>query len=690
MMTLFATTKNHRLLRASHRRGVSLVEVLVVLVVLIIGFAAMTRLFPEGFASLGFTANATQAQAWMKFNEDRLRQNQENLPDAVAGIDPNTGLIRAGITPQDFLTAFRQYPIPGYTGTPPDDTRFADVNQARRVIGEHFQVPPASQFTPVGEWASLYRPMFGPIYSDTAMAPAALGLSAYSGTALRRVEFENPPTAENYRALSELGDFGYGIDYDSARLYFISTNTVRLFKIDLRYHGGPSVELEGAQENCFYLDADTSAPQPITFDLRAAQTPMFGCNFVPLPAAGILDQGTDFLYRKFEQLPVATAFNPSEPYQFKVYDGVFGLLGFNPAAAVVPLPHQQGRGLSAQIDYDVDDWHILHDDTNVTLAPVDPDGSLATSGMANGDEAYVIKLGASAIKKLGETEDTINFLSGQPAATNTFEYQGLQRFYPDNTTRTGTPGVDLVIVDLESGLQIDSRTMQQGGANSSGEIDYRSGIIQLWKFEGRSTGAGPLLWAPPYGLQGGSATGAQFDPAGRRVRIYFRTPNDMAVATFKPYNRYYHQSNLAVLKQREYFPYNYGYLLLPPMDGEKTLAVDYSYVWRDPVDPADTTRHQLRHVVSEMHQIAPPSSLASPGLAPPNNVWWWLRVGHPDVDPTKSAVGGDAAADGDVLPGSVIVTGLRGASIHTHVVWKDGSRMRHRQRATLLSRAESR
>ena len=48
----------------------------------------------------------------------RLPQAQENLPDAVVGIDPNTGLIRASITPQDFHSAFRQYPVSGYSGTP--------------------------------------------------------------------------------------------------------------------------------------------------------------------------------------------------------------------------------------------------------------------------------------------------------------------------------------------------------------------------------------------------------------------------------------------------------------------------------------------------------------------------------------------------------------------------------------------
>jgi hypothetical protein len=685
MMAHPVTTTANRRLQGPHRRGVSLVEVLVVLVVLIIGFAAMARLFPEGFANLGYTANATQAIGAEKRNEEELTQHRENVPDAIVGIDPNTMLIRTGLTPNDFLAAFRYFNI---GGTDVEDERFSNINQARRVIGEHLLIPPPVT-APTGERASLYRPLFGPIYSDAALAPASLGMIAYSGTPLRRVAFEDPPTPANWDELAELGDFGYGIDYDNARLYFVSSNSLRLFKIDFRYHGGPSVEREGVQENCFYLDADASAPQKVTFDLRASLSPNYGCTYVPLPSGATLDQGTEFLYRRFMQIPLAQAFS-NEPYEFKVYDGVFGLLGFNPNAAAVPLPKQQGRGLTAQVDYDVDDWHILHEDANVTTVPADPDGSLlngGAGGTASGDETYVIKLTGSAIKKLGETEATVNFLSGQPITNNTYEYQGLQRYYPDTAARPGTPGVDLVIVDLETGYQIDSRTLQKGGTNTNGEIDYDAGIIHLWKFLGRSSGAPAITWDPPYGLTG-SASSRSIDPAGRRLRIYFRTYNDLGVATLKPYNRYYMQTTLASLQQREYFPYSYGYLLVPPMEGEKTLAIDYRYLWRDPSNPSDPTLYQLRQVLGEMHQVAMPGTPAAPGLAAPYNQLWWTRVAHADVDTGKA--GGDPAGDADVVPGSVAITGVRGASVHTHVVWKDGNRWRHRQRATLLTRSESR
>lgn len=667
----------------SRRRGVSLVEVLVVLVVLIVGFAALARLFPEGFANLGFTANATLATGRMTQNEEELRQRKENLPNAIVGIDPNTGLIRFGLTPQDLFTAFRQYPVPGYSGTPPDDPRFSDVNQARRVIGEHLAIPPAST-APNGERASLYRPMFGPIYSASVMAPASAGLSAYSGTALRRVEVRlvdstipiNGPNAlsridpADQAELQRLGDFGYGIDYQSGHLYFNPVNYARQFKVDFTYHTSATQQAQAPATFSITVPANGQA-----YDLSGS-----------LSGASI-DTGSDALYRFFVQIASGTGFS-SDPYEFKVYDDVFGLIGFNPRAADVPLPLQQGRGLTAQIDYDVDDWHILHEDANISLVPLDPDGSLqnGAGGTDSGDEVYVIKLAADSIKKIGDTEDTINFISGQAASANTFEYQGLQRYYPDTGARTGTPGVDLVIVDLETGYQIDSRTLQKGGTNTSGEIDYASGNIHLWKFEGRSSGT-PLVWQPPFGMQsGGSAVSPiSLDPAGRRVRIYYRTYNDMAVATYKPYNRYYQQLNAANLREREFFPYQNGYLLFPPLDGEKTVAVDYRYLWQDPSQPSGSSNQQLRTVLGELHQISGPGTAAAPMVGAPYNQLWWTRVDH--GDPASS---GDVAGDPDVVPGSVQITGIRGASLHTHVVWKDGTRWRHRQRATVLTREESR
>jgi len=677
------STRDRRL-RSSRRRGVSLVEVLVVLVVLIVGFAALARLFPEGFANLGFTANATMAHGQMIKNEEELRGRRENLPNAVVGIDPNTGLIRFNLTPQDLFTAFRQYPVPGYSGTPPDDERFSNVNQARRVIGEHIDIPPATT-APNGERASLYRPLFGPLYSDTAMAPASLGIAAYSGTALRRVEVRlvdstipiSGPTALNridqsdQSELQRLGDFGYGIDYQSAHLYFNSVPYARQFKVDFTYHNGSNQQVQAPAT--FSI---TVAAGAVAYDLSGSL------------AGASIDPNSDFLYRYFVKIATATAFG-SDPYEFKVYDSVFGLIGFNPVASSTPLPLQQGRGLTAQIDYDVDDWHILHEDANISLVPADPDGSLlngATGGVASGDEVYFIKLAADAIKKFGDTEDTINFVSGQAASTNTFEYQGLQRYYPDTSARTGTPGVDLVIVDLETGYQIDSRTLQKTGVNTSGEIDYASGNIHLWKNEGRSSGQ-PLIWQPPFGMQSGPGAGTPIglDPAGRRVRIYYRTYNDMAVATYKPYNRYYMQTAIASLQEREFFPSQNGYLLFPPLDGEKTVAVDYRYLWQDPSLPSGSTNQQLRTVIGELHQINSPTAASAPVLPSPYNRLWWARVDH--ADPVS---GSDLAGDTDVVAGSVQITGVRGASLHTHVVWKDGSRWRHRQRATVLTREESR
>ena len=68
--------------RASHR-GVSLVEILVTLVILVFGMLAVARLFPQGFASLGFTASRNVSESL------RVILTGENLLDVQRGEPDN-------------------------------------------------------------------------------------------------------------------------------------------------------------------------------------------------------------------------------------------------------------------------------------------------------------------------------------------------------------------------------------------------------------------------------------------------------------------------------------------------------------------------------------------------------------------------------------------------------------------------
>ena len=112
-------------------------------------------------------------------------------------------------------------------------------------------------------------------------------------------------------------------------------------------------------------------------------------------------------------------------------------------------------------------------------------------------------------------------------------------------------------------------------------------------------------------------------------------------------------------------------MLFPNIDAEKTVAVDYSYMYAN--DPSQPATWQRRTVFGELLQVQPPGSAFGP---PVGTGRWWVRLSR-STDPA-------------LVPGSVQVMGVRGASLHTRVAWLEGKRMRFRERATLLTREDTR
>lgn len=677
------------------RRGVSLVEVLIVVVLLVIGIFAIARLFPEGFFSIDHTGNRTRAGAFARLNEDYLREFREYLPQAIVALDPNQpGVVRGAIPPGEYYSG-RQYidnPVQGAT-TPPDDPRYSGPNIARRVLGEQVKIPPATPGIDPGSPSntngavSLYHVLFSPIYSDVPLGGGGAGVSASSGTPMQRVIFQDPPTEENVNDLVAQGPFGYGINYDRGVLYFLSAQGFdRDFNIEYTYHWSIDGAGQTRPGNALRIAAgrsDTTIPTDrygnvdlAVFDLRTDQS-VGGINYLAprddtgnLVANSAFNPSSDILYRRFRQLQSGDPFT-TDPFEFKVYDTVFGLIGFNPRLSYSSMPRQQGRGLVARIDYDVDDWYILRQDEVVPLETLHP------AGLTSASDTHVLKLSTGAIKRYLDVEDTVNFGGRNAPVPTTFEYQGLIRFYPAGATtpspRQGSPGIDLIIVDLETGLQIDSSTLQRqdgnqppGSNNSNGEISYRAGIIHLVQTPN---------WRPPGSPFGAASHTVSMSAGGRHVRLYYRSGADFAVATSKPYVTYHRQPILNQLADQEFTPVvlnaqspgqPFGvYLLFNTSEVDRTVAVDYSYL-----DPA-TGRAATE--IGEMHRINQPDS----GVPmDPNAGPAWIRLGHSD----------DAGIDPDTFQ----VTGVRGASLLTRVVWRDANRTRHIERTTLLTREQTR
>jgi len=738
-------------------RGVSLVEVLVVMVVIIIGMLAIARLFPEGIASLDYTGNVTLADALSRENAEGLTRRRENLPDGIIGVDYASGLIRLFDPAQlNHTEPYRDNPIAVPPGTDiPADPRFSGPNKVRRIVGEQFKLqPPALHSFDIGnELVSTYNALFTPIYSISPMAEgppsrspgamiraAALGVDAYSGTPSQRVLFSDPPTRENVEALLRLGPQGYGINYDRALVFVVSQRYSRTFKVEYTFRANAGTAAQMAPNSGVTFPADPAAVanpdsagnilNPVRmqifdmhgagtvadaqFDIDTGFTSVAAAAPQPTPFLGIgpndqVEPGSDLIYRRLKAIGSSTAFS-EDPYEFKVYDTVFGLFGFHPALATMPLPSQQGRGLTIRLDYDVDDWHILRED--VTVPSQVADTTSATP-------FYAMRLSTGAIKRVGETEDFLNFVESGTADNNTFEYQGLIRYYPAHgpvAGRPGSPGVDVVIVDVETGLRITSRTMQKPGTtplpgvnNNDGEIDYEHGVLHL---------RDNVTFLNPFS---GAAAGTA-NPAGRKLRVYYRAVKDFAVATFKPYNNYFR-----TIDATDFYPpagtlpdvdrkifqfapdtinYAYGavnpgssYLMISNSDGEKSVAVDYQ--WQEIDFSSGSAQPGAFHTeAQELHQVNPPTDPRGP-LLPSQYAafpWWWIRVGHADVDagkgPADSGAGTGIDSTGNtvpnVVPGSVRIIGVRGASLQTHVVWRQNRRWRHHRRTTVLTREHSR
>ena len=238
-------------------------------------------------------------------------------------------------------------------------------------------------------------------------------------------------------------------------------------------------------------------------------------------------------------------------------------------------------------------------------------------------------------------------LSGIEQAGAVDEYQEtydtLMKPYPDRPSAT-LPGVDLIVIDEETGLTMDSRSMQDVSP-LNGIIDYREGAIAF----------NPLVqWNLPNGQP------AAAEPiAGKRIRIYYRTRQNWGLQLTKAASTYYRQPDIRSLGYREYTIGSNGYLFFPIQDHDQSVLVDYT--WRQNTSNGEVIRTET----GEYHQILDPTLANSPQNQFANqagNPNWWNS--------------GRRLARGDAIPGSVNITRVRGVSVRARALWREGARWR--------------
>ena len=500
-----------------HNRGTSLVEVLVALTIFVVGILTVVRMFPPGFRVVKQSESVTLANRLAQSELERLKGTSANLPVGILARDPSVldGVI-TGISPDDLTD------LPGTSGDP----YYTDVNKFRRIYAEatripspiDYNVPNTSPGDPLRE-NSIYVMSFSPVDPNRPIV-------VRSGPMRRRGV---PESGRSVRSTSE-----YAIDYNAAKLYVRPLSYPREYVINYSYW----TKANGRPELRPVLSAVVVVPA------MTGNSTTDGIVDIPRPAdTGFMyiDSGSDSLHRSFSLIANNVPWDTGNPYQYKIFDQVRGVIGLNPAGHGYEETTQWGRvALTAYIDYDVLDWHIIREEKKL------PDASLLPSAAD-----LSMRLTLRFVKNAGLPN------VAPPAQPATVEYNG-------DTYAGLSAGLpfSILAIDIQTGEWFYEETQISSGQWAF-EVNYKDGIIKFHP-----------------GL------------AGRTFRVYYRAEGDWALQVFKAYETYRRSYNFspqsaAPLDHREWFgsmsnagdgvPHFDGPIHFARCYDGMSVAIDYTY-----------------------------------------------------------------------------------------------------------------
>lgn len=614
----------------SRQHGISLVEVLVVIVILTIGIFSVIRLFPGGFLINQRTAEATMATRLAKAEMDRQATLAANLPDAIVGIryDPVSGTLVLGddIEPDD-LTDVTQAP-PGLT-----PYYLSNINRIRRILGETVRIP-VGMPTAFGS-GSIYTLSNAPIYAPRVNDTFA-GITVYGAAMLRReqeADLTDPMTG--LQVLPALGGPSqYAIDYGGAdgsmaqaQIGFYSVPYARRFRIKYSYYDQDDgykiksdiVDLPDARDTLGEVDpADpTKRVLPAGFVGWIPMVRFRGDgSSVPL----LLVSGSEEVSREFRQLP---AIGPSDsitwdadPFEFRVFQDTLapagvanlGVLVFNPQGRSYTEQTSSGsQPLTARIDYDVLDWRIIREERSMP-----------------GSAPYRFALGLRGIMKSGDILDDQSTYTGM---------------FP------GGPSPDFMVIDLSTGAVVPPSNYQ---------VDYNEGIVTFTPTFGDAHASGTFRIL--YKAHGG--WGLQVQKAVARMTQTYAFPPPFGQFTLGMHRKYAGDPD----------PHPVLYVSLS--EAGKTISIrELWYLVAGSSTP--------QHASNETYRVRTRAELIAAGdnyeTASGRPVTWIdLRDRHPDAV---------AWATGAAL---ATVSGVEGVSFKTRVIQDSGSHVTQTQNGNVV------
>jgi len=464
--------------QANHwKRGASLIEVLVVIIILLIGILAFIRLYPSGFLAIKQSGQSSAAARLAEQELERLKGREDTLPTAIVPvryIDVNGQpvlQIDPTVRPDDLGTGDT---LNGQV----DPLYVSGANRIRRILGERANIPLPTGFVAANRptQGSIYLTTFAPIVAPPAGVTDQTILDGYLlvyGNPMRRFELE---AGYFYNFLRQ---YDYGIDYEQAQVMLRPFRfRAARYKIDYAYiiETGSGLEIRQASTVIILPPANTRRIVPEWVPLTVRQG---GGNVADESGFIGVVPDSDSVARQFEKLNTADAWDPYFPYQYKVVNDQLGLLAFNPAAAGFYETYWRGqRPLLANIDYNVHDWSILREERTVPT-----DGN--------------IKLTFTDIKQIGDI------------LANQTEYAGL------GIPSYGNNQPDMVLIDMLSGeISAIAKGAILPGSFDPGtfKLDYGRGLLT---FPANS----PMI--------------------GRKLRILYKVQDEWTLSVLKAAQRYF-------------------------------------------------------------------------------------------------------------------------------------------------------
>lgn len=501
-------------MHAKKRKGFSLVEILVVIVVLTVGILTLIRVYPRGFLTLTITRDYATAQAMARREVDRLKTNAQDLPSQIVAVryvfrqvspgvwqlilesDPDTRPDDLG--PGGQLLANGNILVDNPGGGAPYQVAwryYNDANRFRRIIAEGGTVPAPR---PVGlQYGGLKLLNFGPIVNDPAL------LLVYSND-LDGIELEETTSGADIRN-PRPWNFAYDDNIPQAWFHGATGRNIS-YKVNFSYWVNDALGYRKVD----VIDAIVTVRSGIEFDPATNRVLPFDLRVLagsPPGWQGMVNS-TIQVNRLFDRLAEPTPFSTNYPYEYKVLNADLGQLLFNPASYNYRERRERGSiPLVAQINYDVFDWHLLKEDFR-----------------ADRSKAPLVKLTLDRIKSYNSLQ------------IDKRRYTGLGIPVPDGNGGFAS-NRDFLIIDMDTG-GIVCPNVNPANVNSlrSYKIDYLRGTIAFASPQSVDPELGNTITLILPGAAQTVVTGVS--PEGRNFRAIYMAHNEWAVQVFKAASRY--------------------------------------------------------------------------------------------------------------------------------------------------------